>query len=113
MNFPRFLETLKRTSDLVDRMMSHRFAVEGVLSDKQMQVKSLLFMRYVTIWLLRVATKSEYTPAKMIKYASSRLHCSAANTSRLPLPTQEPDEFKFLPEYVLENIVSNFNFVFR
>lgn len=48
--------------------MSLRFAIEGVLFDKQMQTKSLQFMRYVTVWLLRVATQSDYTPDKSIRY---------------------------------------------
>jgi len=32
---------------------------------------------------------------------------------RLPLSDVQPDAFKYLPEYVLEDIVGNFNFVFR
>ena len=48
--------------------MSLKFAIEGVLFDKQMQTKSLQFMRYVTVWLLRIATQSDYTPEKSIKY---------------------------------------------
>jgi len=63
-----------------------------------MQAKSLMFMRHVTVWLLRVATSTDYTPEKTIK---------------LPLATEQPDAFKFLPEYVLEDIVGNFNFIFR
>lgn len=47
--------------------MQSKMAIEGVLLDKSMQTKSLLFMRYVTVWLLRVATQSEYTPDKPIK----------------------------------------------
>lgn len=47
--------------------MSKRMAIEGVLSDKPMQAKSLIFMRYVTVWLLRVATETAYTPSQAIK----------------------------------------------
>lgn len=47
--------------------MSLRMAVEGVLLDKAMQARSLLFMRHVTVWLLRVATQTDYTPEKTVK----------------------------------------------
>lgn len=48
--------------------MSLKYAVEGVLFDKAMQTKSLMFMRVVTVWLLRIATGSDYTPDKTVKY---------------------------------------------
>lgn len=47
--------------------MSLKFSAEGVLFDKVMQAKSLTFMRYVTVWLLRVATDTDYTPDKTVK----------------------------------------------
>jgi ubiquitin conjugation factor E4 B len=47
--------------------MSFKFAVEGVLFDKVMQARSLTFMRVVTVWLLRIATQSVYTPDKTIE----------------------------------------------
>ncbi len=64
----RFEEQLRRYNDVLEKSMSFKFAIEGVLFDKQMQTKSLLFMRYVTVWLLRIATGSDYTPDKTIKY---------------------------------------------
>ncbi|KAH7407687.1 ubiquitin elongating factor core-domain-containing protein [Cadophora sp. MPI-SDFR-AT-0126] len=98
MNMARFEEQLRRFNEVLDKSMSLKFAIEGVLFDKVMQAKSLMFMRVVTVWLLRVATSSNYTPGKTIQ---------------LPLPDEQPDAFKYLPEYVLEDIVGNFNFVFR
>jgi ubiquitin conjugation factor E4 B len=97
-NMARFEEQLRRFNEVLDKSTSLKFAIEGVLLDKNMQTKSLMFMRYVTVWLLRIATGSDYTPEKTIS---------------LPLSAQQPDSFKFLPEYVLEDIVSNFNFIFR
>jgi ubiquitin conjugation factor E4 B len=47
--------------------MQTKMAIEGVLRDKAMQTKSLLFMRYVTVWLLRIASSSDYTPEKTIQ----------------------------------------------
>ncbi|KAH9223523.1 ubiquitin elongating factor core-domain-containing protein [Leptodontidium sp. 2 PMI_412] len=98
MNMARFEEQLRRFNEVLDKSMSLKFAIEGVLFDKVMQAKSLMFMRVVTVWLLRVATTSNYTPDKTIQ---------------LPLPDEQPDAFRYLPEYVLEDIVGNFNFVFR
>ncbi|TVY49995.1 Ubiquitin conjugation factor E4 [Lachnellula occidentalis] len=93
------LETnLQRYTLVLERHMQTKFAIEGVLLDKQMQAKSVMFMRYVTVWLLRTATQSDYTPDKTIE---------------LPLKEEQPDAFRFLPEYVLEDILSNLKFVFR
>lgn len=66
-NMARFEEQLRRFNDVLDKSMSLKFAIEGVLFDKAMQAKSLMFMRVVTVWLLRVATGSDYTPDKTIK----------------------------------------------
>lgn len=63
----RFEEQLRRFNEVLEKSMSLKFAIEGVLYDKQMQTKSLQFMRYVTVWLLRIATQSDYTPEKDIK----------------------------------------------
>lgn len=65
----RFEEQLRRFNEVLDKSMSLKFAVEGVLFDKVMQAKSLMFMRVVIVWLLRIATNSNYTPDKTIKYA--------------------------------------------
>lgn len=93
------LETnIKRFTDVLEKHMQTKLAIEGVLFDKNLQARSILFMRYVTVFLLRTATQSDYTPDKTIQ---------------LPLKVEQPDAFKFLPEYVLEDIVSNFNFVMR
>ncbi|KAJ8059997.1 hypothetical protein OCU04_011609 [Sclerotinia nivalis] len=89
---------LKRFNEVLENAMSKRMAIEGVLSDKPMQAKSLIFMRYVTVWLLRIATESDYTPSQTIK---------------LPLPSTPPEAFDYLPEYVLEDIITNFNFIIR
>lgn len=57
---------IKRFTVVLERNMQTKLAIEGVLFDKQMQAKSILFMRYVTVWLLRTATQSDYTPDKTI-----------------------------------------------
>ncbi len=92
-----------------------KFASEGVLFDKQMQTKSILFMRYVAVWLLRVATQTEFTPDKTIQCVSQCPSWFPADVGdiRLPLTSEQPEAFKCRPEYVLEDIVGNFNFIFR
>lgn len=86
--------------EVLERSMSLKFAIEGVLMDeKKMQRDSLLFMRYVAVWLLRVASGSDYIPGK--------------TKLQLPLPQKEPESFSCLPEYALQNIIDNFKFLFR
>jgi len=63
----QFEARLKEWTDLLEKSMALKLTIEGVLGDKQMQTKSLLFMRYVTVWLLRVASQSDYTPDKMLR----------------------------------------------
>jgi len=67
-NIRRLEENIARYNAVVEKYMQSKFAIEGVLFDKQMQTKSILFMRYVTVWLLRVATQSDYTPEKTIQW---------------------------------------------
>jgi ubiquitin conjugation factor E4 B len=63
----RFEEQLRRVNDALEKSLSFKYAVEGVLFDKVMQARSLTFMRVVTVWLLRIATQSAYTPGMTIK----------------------------------------------
>jgi ubiquitin conjugation factor E4 B len=95
----RVLETtLKRYISVLERSLSLKFTIEGVLLEQKMQSRSLQFMRYVSVWLLRVASQTEYTPDKALK---------------LPLPADQPEAFQCLPEYALQDVVDNFKFVFR
>jgi ubiquitin conjugation factor E4 B len=59
--------TLKRHTDALEKAMSLKRAIEGVLLDEKMQARSLQFMRYVSIWLLRIASQTDYTPDKTLK----------------------------------------------
>jgi ubiquitin conjugation factor E4 B len=63
----QFEARVKQFSDLLEKSMALKLTIDGVLGDKQMQTKSLLFMRYVTVWLLRVASQTDYVPDKTIK----------------------------------------------
>ncbi|KAK1836114.1 ubiquitin conjugation factor E4 [Podospora conica] len=91
---------LVKYTAVLEKAMSLRFSIEGVLLDDKMQARSLQFMRYVTVWLLRVASQSEYSPDKVLQL-------------QLPLPAEQPEAFRCLPEYVLQDVVDNFKFAFR
>ncbi|KAK0386365.1 hypothetical protein NLU13_6202 [Sarocladium strictum] len=104
-NSPRqltmFEETLRRHTSVLEKTIALKYAIEGVLLDERMQSTSLRFMRYVAVWLLRLATQSNYKPGLESKEI------------KLPLTVEESDAFSCLPEYTLQNIVDNFKFIFR
>lgn len=59
-----FEETLRRHTNVLERTIALKYAIEGVLLDERMQSTSLRFMRYVAVWLLRLATGSDYKPGR-------------------------------------------------
>jgi ubiquitin conjugation factor E4 B len=59
-----FEETLKRRTTVLEKTIALKHAIEGVLLDERMQSTSLRFMRYVAVWLLRLATGSDYKPGQ-------------------------------------------------
>jgi ubiquitin conjugation factor E4 B len=91
---------LDRVNNVLDAALSMKFAIEGVLmDDKKLQPSSILFNRYVAVWLLRMASGTDYVPEK--------------NPLTLPLAAKPPLAFSCLPEYALQNLVDNFEFVMR
>jgi ubiquitin conjugation factor E4 B len=67
----RLLEiTLNRHIEALEKAMSLKSAIEGVLLDEKMQARSLQFMRYVSVWLLRIASQTDYKPDRPLKYVS-------------------------------------------
>lgn len=96
-----FDETVKRHTNVLERTIGLKFAIEGILLDERMQGTSLRFMRYVAVWLIRIATGKDYKPGK------------ESQLIKLPLTDENQDVFACLPEYALQNIVDNFKFVYR
>lgn len=94
-------ETLKRHTNVLEKTIALKYAIEGALLDERMQGTSLRFMRYVAVWLLRLATGSNYKPG------------TETQMIKLPLSPDNAEAFACLPEYVLQNIVDNFKFIFR
>ncbi|KAK4692897.1 ubiquitin conjugation factor E4 B, partial [Lecanoromycetidae sp. Uapishka_2] len=93
-----FEKALKKFKDRIDTGMSYKYSVEGVLLDDLTQARSMQFMRYVIVWLLRLVALGHDFPKRPLK---------------LPLPEQQAEVFKCLPEYFLEDVVGNFKFIMR
>lgn len=97
-NLRMFDVAVKKFKDRIDSGLSYKHAVQGVLHDDLCQARSMQFMRYVMVWLLRLVAPHHDFPAQSLQ---------------LPLPKEEPEVFKCLPEYFLEVVVSNFKFIMR
>lgn len=90
-----FEQRLKQARQKIDNVWSAIHATYGVLTDDLNQARSMQFMRYVIVWLMRLASQQNIP----------------TETIRLPLPEDQADVFKVLPEYFLEDIVDNFKFI--
>ena len=86
---------MTRYKKQIDDIWSTIHATHGVLLDDLSQARSMQFMRYVIVWLLRLASQ-QGIPSKPLS---------------IPLPDSQPDVFKCLPEYFLEDITDNFKFI--
>ncbi|KAI4143344.1 MAG: hypothetical protein LQ340_007039, partial [Diploschistes diacapsis] len=93
-----FERALQKYKDQIDKGLSYKMAVQGVLLDELTQARSMQFMRYAMVWLLRLVSPGQSYPRQPIK---------------LPLPEEEPEIFSCLPEYFIEDVVDNFKFITR
>ena len=93
-----FENAIKKYKDQIDKGMSYKLSLEGILLDDLTQARSMQFMRYVIVWLLRIVVPGQNFPKSPLK---------------LPLPEEQPEVFKCLPEYFLEDVVGNFKFIMR
>jgi len=93
-----FEAALKKYKDQIERGYCVLHATRGVLLDELLQARSMQFMRYVIVWLLRLVSPGSNFP-------KGPLH--------LPLPAEQPEVFKCLPEYFVEDVVDNFKFITR
>ncbi|KAH8701474.1 ubiquitin elongating factor core-domain-containing protein [Phaeosphaeriaceae sp. PMI808] len=89
---------VKKVKDQIERGQCTILAIQGVLLDETTQARSMQLMRYVIVWLLRLASPGTDFPKQELQ---------------LPLPAQQSTAFKCLPEYFLEDIVGNFKFITR
>ena len=91
-----FDNAVNKFKDQLDKGLAYKYAVQGVLLDEQTQTRSMQFMRYVIVWLLKLVAPNY--PKQPLK---------------LPLPEEQPEVFQCLPEYFLEDVVGNFKFIVR
>ncbi|KAK8086564.1 ubiquitin elongating factor core [Apiospora phragmitis] len=80
---------------VLEKTMSLRHSIEGVLTDQSTQALSCDAYRSGSF---RIASRSNYVPGQKLE---------------LPLPPEIPDQFSCLPEYALQVVVENFKFVLR
>ncbi|KAK2808847.1 hypothetical protein FQN50_004323 [Emmonsiellopsis sp. PD_5] len=90
-----FEDALKKYKDKLDLGLAFKFALQGILMDDLWQARSMQFMRYVMVWLLRIVSGRNFPEERLV----------------LPLPETQNEIFKCLPEYFVEDIVSNFKFI--
>ncbi|KAF2013691.1 hypothetical protein BU24DRAFT_244034 [Aaosphaeria arxii CBS 175.79] len=93
----RFDSHVKKVKDSIERGHCVVLATQGVLLDDVAQARSMHFMRYVIVWLLRLASNADLPKSNL----------------PLPLPKEQPTAFQCLPEYFVEDIVDNFKFITR
>ena len=98
MRYQMYQTALQKYKDQLDKGLSYKFSVQGVLLNEQTQARSMLFMRYVIVWLLRLVAPGQPYPKEAVQ---------------LPLPSDQPTVFRCLPEYFLEDVVDNFKFIMR
>jgi ubiquitin conjugation factor E4 B len=91
-----FENQLAKYKDQIDRGLSYKLACQGVLLDELAQTRSMQLMRYLTVWILRLVSPTGKFPAEKLA---------------LPLPTEIPEAFRCLPEYFLDIVSSNFQFI--
>ena len=88
---------VKKIKDQIERGTCTSYAITGVLGDEVMQSRSMQFMRYVIVWLLRIVSGTDFPRQEL----------------QLPLPSEQSVAFRCLPEYFVEDIVGNFKFITR
>ena len=91
--FDRHVNKMK---ERVEKSHCAAFATKGVLLDQTIQARSMQFMRYVIVWMLRLVSPDSTFPKSAIQ---------------LPLPAEQLMAFRCLPEYFLEDICDNFKFI--
>jgi ubiquitin conjugation factor E4 B len=90
-----FEDALKKYKDRLDLGLSLKYSLQGVLFDTLWQTRSMQFMRYVIVWLLRLVSSIDFPKQQFV----------------LPLPEEAREVFNCLPEYFVDDIVSNFKFI--
>ena len=112
----RFEKALKKYKDEIDKGLSYKYSVQGVLLDELAQTRSMQFMRFVTVWVLRLVMPLESSLSGQNAKAALRAQATVSGPAvlsglTLPLLENQPDKFKCLPEYFIDDISGNFGFI--
>ncbi|KAF5338878.1 hypothetical protein D9611_008795 [Ephemerocybe angulata] len=78
-----------------EKIRMQQLAFEAGLVDPELLFRSISFMNFLSVWLIRQADPKKQHPSPM---------------AELPLPTEVPMAFRCLPEYIVEDIVDYFHF---
>ena len=60
---------MKKYQAAVDKGLSYKYAVQGVLYDDLNQARSMQFMRYAIVWLLRLVSENHTYPKELLQWA--------------------------------------------
>jgi ubiquitin conjugation factor E4 B len=90
-----FDQRLGEVKQQVEKTRCTIIATEGILMDDVMQGRAMSLMRYVIVWLCRLVSNVDFPKQVM----------------SMPLPEKQPDVFRCLPEYFVENIVDHFKYI--
>jgi ubiquitin conjugation factor E4 B len=99
----QFEQALKKYKDRLETGNCIVNAITGVLLDEVSQGRSMSLMRYIIVWLMRLVDSRTSSADRKTLYPNSPVP--------LPLQEQQPEVFKCLPEYFIEDIVDNFKFI--
>lgn len=94
MQLQRFDAALKKYKEELNKGLSYKCGLNGVLLDEVTQTRSMQFMRFVTVWILRQLSDGTFPQRPLA------MPLQADNTA-----------VRCLPEYFLDIISSNFAFI--
>ncbi|RXW24458.1 hypothetical protein EST38_g1393 [Candolleomyces aberdarensis] len=77
------------------KIRMQQLAFEAGLMDPELLIRSINFMNFLSVWLIRQADPKKKHPSPMVE---------------LPLPKEVPMAFRCLPEYIVEDIVDYLHF---
>lgn len=66
-----FENTLRKYHEAIDKGLAYKYSMEGVLFDDLSQARSMQFMRYVIVWMLRLVSPHHNYPTQPIQLVTN------------------------------------------